>query len=104
MLKIKFEGAEVEVAIKGTKLVFTRNGRSKSIPLAVVLANMTESRPDGVSPADWVDLGTLEARLMVHAEEGYTTAARAALFNIVRGMRNERREDRDLPPVVWNQK
>jgi len=52
-----------------------------------------------LSKADTVDLGMLEARIMIDGE-GLSLDAKGRLWAIVREIREERREEMGLPPVV----
>lgn len=98
------KGQPVKVTVAPTKeggdLYLQKGHKRKVIPLATILANVLEPKPDAVSPADWVELATLENRLMVTGHE-CSQDARGLLFEVVRELRNERREDRGLPPVRW---
>ena len=49
---------------------------------------------------DLVDMGTLERRLMILNDEVFTPEAQGKLFEIIREMREEAREEAGLPPLV----
>lgn len=56
------------------------------------------------SEADLVDLAELEARIMIQAPEVMETGAKAVLFEIIRELREERREDLGQEKLAWGSK
>lgn len=103
-------GDAVEVGLKpsrtGGVLLFRSGMKKRAIPLAQILANVVEAKPPGVCDADWVELGALERRVAILAldidlGDKEAHALKVALWQLVRAMRDERRDDRDLPPVRW---
>jgi len=89
-----------------------KRGQGKVIPLRHLMGDAqgikrTPVKPpagevdrDGLTAADTVDLGSLEARLMIDGEEVMTPDVKGRLWSIIREMREERREEMGLPPVL----
>ena len=92
----------------GGSLVFRCGLKRRRIPLAQILSNVVEPRPEGVTDEDLVDLGALYRRLRTmvfdapeDVDEKARYRARCATLALVRAMRDERREEAGLPPVQW---
>ena len=99
----------------GGNIIFKeKGGRGKGVevPLSKVLADATgvvrtpvkapaPTVPTGTAEdADLVDLGTLEARIMIDGTDKLTPDVKGHLWSIVREIREERREDLGLPVLV----
>jgi hypothetical protein len=54
--------------------------------------------------ADNVDMSTLEARIMIDGSDEWTPAIKGRFWSIIREMREERREDMGLPPLMRGSK
>ncbi len=92
-LKFRVKGARKESSITLRKVF----GITANIPRTPVLAE----RPSGDSDdsVDKVDLSTLESRVMIDGGEVMTPKVKGALFEIIREMREEAREDAGLPRI-----
>ena len=97
----------------GGSIVFKEKGGRKGVevPLSKVMASAlgikrtpvahpdAEADDDNTDAADLIDMRTLEARVMIEGE-GLTPETKGCFWGIVREIREERREDLGLPPVV----
>ena len=60
----------------------------------------TESLDDQAGNPDLIDMGQLEALLMIDGDELMTPGVKGRVWRIIRDARDRRREDAGLPPVV----
>jgi hypothetical protein len=112
---VNSEGKDVFIMLipgeEGGVLAFRekgKGGKGFEISLKKVLEALTNGSTPEVKPVpmegaeecvDLVDLSILEPRLMVQAESVMTSEAKAILWEIIREIREERREDMALPSL-----
>lgn len=112
---VNAEGKDIFIMLipgeDGGVLAFREKGKGgkgfeislKKVLEAVVGGSTPEVKPipmDGAEECvDLVDLSILEPRLMIQAESVMTHEAKTALWEIIREIREERREDMALPPL-----
>jgi len=102
------EGGSIAFREKG------KHGKGVEIPLSRVMGTAFGDAEAAPAPAvkaeaapvvkkegsgDLVDLASLEVRLMIDGESVMTPEVRGRLFEIVREIREEQREEIGLPPV-----
>ena len=92
--------------VQGGWLIFTCKGKEKKIPLSQILINIMSDLPStqGLIRSDWVHLADLESQVMIQAPDVMEVSSKASLYRIIRRMRDERRKEKGLPPVVWSLK
>lgn len=102
---ITLGGKPVSVILKATddggELHFRRGTKTKKIPLQQILTNVMSDKPSTgeMVDTDWVNLGELESRIMISAT--MPAGVKSGLWQIIRNMRDERREEQGKPPVIW---
>jgi hypothetical protein len=86
-----------------------KHGKGAEVSLSKVLdelnGDVRKSEPPvakkkATPEIDRVDLAALEARIMIDGQDIMTPAVKGRLFAIVREMREERREDEGMTPVL----
>jgi len=69
-------------------------------PVAVKKVGKKIDPEDFTGDIDLVDLARLEAQLMIALDDSFTDKVRGKLFNIIREIREDVREEAGLPPLV----
>ena len=85
----------------GGYLGFLHCGKKKKISLQQILSNMINPKATGLMDKEKVDLNALESRIMIQHESTFTPEIKGYLFHIIRQIRDEKRKERGMPPVIW---
>ena len=88
------KGQGVEITLQ--KVLESLTGGDKQEESRMV-QKVYEPTPEGV---DLVNLGTLETRLLVDGEKVMTPDVKGRVFEIIREIREERREDAGAAPLI----
>jgi len=84
-------------------LTFLSKDGRKRIALARILSNITSVSLEkyNVSKSDIINLADLESQIMIQHEDIFTPKVKGSLYHIVREMRDSRRKELGLHPVIW---
>ena len=89
------KGKGIEITLQ--KVLESLTGGEKKLEESRMVQKVYEPTPEGV---DLVNLGTLETRLMVDGEKVMTPDVKGRVFQIIREIREERREEVGAAPLI----